>query len=183
MTMSFSPMTVPVLETERLVLRCLKADDLDGFCEIYADADYTKFVGGVKSRFQCWEKLTSIVGHWHVRGFGRFAIEEKASGEFIGHCGPSKTAFASEPEMNYSIRPSAQGKGFAIEAVKQAMAYVYEDLNWTTITSQVDKGNSRSENLVKRLGASLEGEIISHGDYTLNVWRHLRPEEFKERFA
>ncbi len=181
--MSFSPMTFPQLETERTILRGLEAADLDGFEEIYADEAHARFVGGAKSRFDCWEKLTALLGHWQLRGFGRFAVEEKATGKFVGHCGPSQTGFVPEPEINYSFTPYAQGKGFAFEATQRVLRYVYDALGWASAVSLIDEDNIRSIKLAERLGAVKESDINPYGDYYAQVWRHLPPEEFRERYA
>ncbi len=179
----FKPMQVPSLETERLILRGLKLDDLEGFHEIYSDSENARFVGGVKSRFECWEKLTSLIGIWQVRGFGRFAVEEKASGRFLGHCGPSMPGFIDDIEINYSFSPAAQGKGYASEAAGRVLQHVYSDLGWKTAVSLIDPANTKSENVAKRLGAKPEGTASPHEGYTAQVWRHLSADEFREQQA
>ena len=179
----FQPMLVPSLETERLVLRGLTADDIEGFYLLYGDAEHARFVGGAKSRYECWEKLTSLIGTWQVRGFGRFAVEEKSSGRFLGHCGPSLPGFIEDVEINYSFVPIAQGKGFASEAATRVLRHVYEDLGYETAVSLIDPENTKSLNVAKRLGATPDGTASPHEGYTAQVWRHLPREEFLENAA
>ena len=179
---AFVPMIIPSLETERLILRAFKDEDVDGFCELYSDADHARFVGGVKSRYQCWEKMTSLLGAWQVRGFGRYAVEEKETGRFLGHSGPAMPGFIDDIEINYSFVPAAQGKGYAAEAANRVLRHVYEDLGYKTAVSLIDPENVRSQNVAKRLGATAEDMVSPHEGYTVQAWRHLPPEQFLERF-
>ena len=149
---AFVPMTIPSLETERLILRAFKDEDVDGFCELYGDADHASFVGGAKSRYQCWEKMTSLLGAWQVRGFGRYAVEEKETGRFLGHSGPAMPGFIDDIEINYSFVPAAQGKGYASEAAGRVLRHVYEDLGYKTAVSLIDPENIRSQNVAKAFG-------------------------------
>ncbi len=151
--MKFVPGTFPVLETQRLRLRGIKPGDLDGFCRIYSDAEHAKYIGGVKSRHACLEKLMALAGHWQLHGWGRFVVEAKADGRFLGHCGPTFVNSPDQPEVNYSFTPEAGGNGFAVEAVQRVLGHVYRDLGWSEASSLIDVGNVRSQNLATRLGA------------------------------
>jgi len=65
---------MPTLETERLILRTWRVEDLKPFAAMLANPEVTRFVvlgGEPLSRFQAWQALCAIVGHWHLRGFGQ----------------------------------------------------------------------------------------------------------------
>lgn len=179
--MTFAPATIPTLETERLWLRGLRRDDLDGFCAIYADAEHARFVGGVKSRHAAWEKLLALLGHWQLFGWGRFAVEDKASGEFLGHCGPTHMELGEEPEINYSLTPAAQGRGVATEAVRRAVQFAYRELGWKTAISMIDRDNHRSQNVARKLGAEPSGPVDERDGYAMRAWRYPPAEQFLER--
>jgi len=79
---------VPVVETARLRLRGHRLDDLDECMAMWADPIVTRFIGGKPStQQQTWARVLGYVGHWSLLGFGYWAIEEKASGRFIGEIG------------------------------------------------------------------------------------------------
>src|SRR5690606_13904186 len=70
------------LETDRLILRPPIIDDLDSWSEMMADADTTRFIGGVASRPVCWRQLMTMIGAWHAQGFAMFSVIEKATGRW-----------------------------------------------------------------------------------------------------
>ncbi len=72
---------IPELETERLRLRAPHLDDWPAMCEFFA-SDRAKFVGGPMTAEQTWRGLATETGHWALRGYGRWALEEKATGKY-----------------------------------------------------------------------------------------------------
>jgi uncharacterized protein len=79
------------LETERLILREWRADDFEAFAGMMADPKVMQFLAGdgkPLSRSVAWRAFTDMVGHWTLRGFGMFAVIEKASGLLVGRAGP-----------------------------------------------------------------------------------------------
>ncbi|MEO0543488.1 MAG: GNAT family N-acetyltransferase [Pseudomonadota bacterium] len=169
---------IPVLETERLILRSLRVDDLDGFFSIYADADHARFISRVPDRAKAFDKMSSLMGHWILRGYGRFAVEEKSTRRFIGHVGASHLDDAKEPELNYSFVPEAGGRGLATEACIAALRYLYEAHGWQTAISEISTQNEKSRALAQRMGAAKVSERDAGEFGTLEIWRHLPPEEF-----
>lgn len=124
------PQSIPVLETERLILRGHTRDDFDESLRLWADPDVTRFITGKPStREEVWSRLLRYVGHWAVLGFGYWAVEEKASGRFMGEVGFAdfrreiEPSLEGMPEAGWVIASHAHGKGYATEAVRAAMAW------------------------------------------------------------
>lgn len=176
--MTFEPIRIPVLETPRLLLRGIGAGDIDGFCEIYADGEHSRFVGGPKSRHQCWEKLLALAGHWQIFGWGRYAVVEKATGTFLGHCGPTFVGEPIDPEINYSFAPRAAGKGFATEAVACVLTHVYRDRGWSSAWSLIDPENNRSKAVARRLGAQFVELETAENGLVLECWKYPDAADF-----
>src|SRR5829696_4722730 len=80
---------IPTLATERLILRPFRDEDLDTYAEICADPEVMRYLGDGTplDRVGAWRQLAFIVGHWQLKGFGLWALEEKASGALIGRAG------------------------------------------------------------------------------------------------
>ncbi len=118
-----------------------------------------------------------------LRGYGKFVVEEKASGRTVGIVGPWYPEGWPEPEIGWTMLPEFQGRGYASEAATRAIAFAYDELGWTTAISAIFPGNDRSFRLADRLGARNEGstEIKPYGD--LEIYRHLAPREFRARFG
>lgn len=167
-------MDIPTLETERLNLRPWRDSDLDGFADIVSDPERAKYIGGALSREDSWRKLAAYVGHWQLRGYGPFALEERASGQFVGYCGPWYPLGWPEPEISWGLRSSALGRGYATEAASRALQYAYADLGWKTAISVIANDNTPSMRVAGRLGAKLDGATDIRG-FACQIWRHSAP--------
>ncbi|MEO0636424.1 MAG: GNAT family N-acetyltransferase [Pseudomonadota bacterium] len=174
--------TIPVIETKRLILRGWDIGDLDSFFALYEDRQYASYVSSVETRWQAFEKLAALIGHWHMRGFGRFSVREKSTGKLIGHCGGSQIDGNREHEMNYTFHPDIAGQGYASEAVISALRYFYTKCGWVTAVSEIHPENTRSIALAKRLGAAFETTRTKDG-VGYQMWRHLSSEVLEKRFS
>ncbi len=174
-------MDVPVLETERLIMRSFRGEDFGPISGFFAD-ERSFYYGGPLSAGDAWRRLATYAGHWVLNGYGEWALEEKASGAFVGFCGPWKPADMPEPEIAWALLPEHYGKGFAFEAAKRALRHVYEALNWPTVMSLIEPGNAASIRLAERLGATAERKMEIYGREAV-VYRHLPPDLLKEQFA
>ena len=164
-------MQVPTLETERLRLRPWRGEDLDAFAAFTADPELTRFVGGVFTREDTWRRIAMLVGHWTLRGFGNWVIEEKASGAFAGYSGLWQPEGWPEPEIMWGLTREVQGRGYATEAAGRARAYAYEELGWRTAISLIAPENQPSQRVAERLGAKPDGRFELRGAVA-DVWRH-----------
>ena len=143
---------VPTLEATRLILREWREADLDGYAALMASAG-SDFIGGPLSRDDAWRKMCTIIGHWTLRGYGTWALEEKASRHFVGYCGPWNPHGWPEPEIGWGLVPHAQGRGFATEAALRARDHAYAVLGWRTAISIIRPDNTPSIRVAERLGA------------------------------
>lgn len=166
----------PTLETERLILRGIMQEDFEPFAAFYATEE-SRFVGGPLNGPLAWRKLSGYAGIWTLRGFGKFALEDKASGKFVGLVGPWFPEGWPEPEISWTVVAEFQGKGLAKEAALRTLRFAYEELGWTTACSCIADDNLPSIRLAESLGAVCEGrtEIRPFGPALL--YRHLSPAE------
>ncbi|MHB2267455.1 GNAT family N-acetyltransferase [Aliihoeflea sp. PC F10.4] len=173
---------IPTLETERLILRAPRATDFDAYARFY-ESDASRFVGGPQDRIGAWRFLATSAGTWHLRGFGEFAVEEKASGASVGLVGPWFPEGWPEPEIGWMIFPEHQQRGYGFEAAVRAIAFAYRDLGWKAAISLIVDENEPSAALARRLGAVREGEA-EFKPYGINpFWRHLPPADFLARHS
>ena len=164
-------MTVPVLETERLRLREWRNDDLSAFAEFWADEATARFVGGACTREDAWRRMAMYMGHWALRGYSMWAIEEKASGQLAGYCGPWNPEGWPEREIGWGLLKAFHGRGYATEAARRARDFAYRELGWPTAVSYIAAENAASQRVAARLGAIFErtGELRGH---PVGVYRH-----------
>ena len=124
-------MNIPVLETERLILRGHTLEDFPAFAAMRADPVVMKYLGkgDLLDEEESWLRFQSIAGHWQLKGFGTWAIEERAINAVIGALGytdkkrPSSHPASGAPEMGWSLAASAHGKGYASEALRAALGW------------------------------------------------------------
>lgn len=152
--------TVPRLETPRLILRGVDAErDFDAWAAMMADEETARFIGGVQERAAAWRSMCSVLGHWQVRGFGFFAVEEKASGAFIGRIGPWFPEGWPAPEVGWTLRREFWGRGYATEAASAALDWVFDRLFWESAIHIIEPANAPSLAVAARLGSQKVGRV------------------------
>ena len=104
----------PVLETDRLILRPVAAQDFDDFAAFCADPAVMRHLGGIQPRSMAWRGFTSVVGSWAVQGFGMFSVIERASGRWLGRIGPHKPEGWPGTEVGWGLIQDAWGQGYAV---------------------------------------------------------------------
>lgn len=169
-------LTIPTLTTERLTMRALSADDFAAVAEFY-QSDRSKFVGGPATPEQSWRFLAAEIGHWTLRGYGRWSVVETATDKICGMIGLWNPHGWPEPEIGWDLMAGFEGKGYATEAALAARAYAYDVLGWTTATSLVAIENDGSRKVAKRMGATFETMYEHERHGSLEVWRHLPASE------
>ena len=75
--------------TRRLLLRAPREDDLDAWAALHADFEVMRWLGRDRAldRDEAWRELSYLLGHWELRGFGQWVLEELATGELVGRAG------------------------------------------------------------------------------------------------
>ena len=159
-------------ETERLVLRQRRERDFEPYAAYYADEELARYVGGKSSRADAWRRMAALIGHWALRGFGYWAVEEKATKNFVGCVGLWRPEGWPELELGYWLTPDMQGKGYATEAALESRVFAYGEVGAQTLVSYVHPDNEPSKRVAERLGAHFE-EVIELLDYGPHcVYRH-----------
>lgn len=166
--------TIPTVETERLILRAPAMKDLDAETSFWT-SDRSSYVGGPKQPHDVWRILSGYLGQWALRGYGFWAIEDKATGTYLGRVGGYHPIEWPEAEIGWTAMPEAEGKGIISEAALAARHWLYTTGGWTTAISTIDAGNTRSIALAERLGATYERDHDFPAGYTLQIWRHPDP--------
>lgn len=159
------PLIAPVIETERLRLRPLKAEDFDPVCRIWSDPENVRFVGGKPSPpSRSWSRVVSSAGYWPILGYGYWALEEIASGDFIGLVGfadfkrDEPAGFSGDAEIGYVIDKAVHGKGYGREAMTACMKWMDETHGRSRTICMIEPGNTASIRIAQRLGYQTYGE-------------------------
>lgn len=152
---------IPRLETGRLLLREFRQDDFEAYAAMLADPDVARFLadGRPLSRAEAWRQMAMFAGHWVLRGFGVWAVEERATGRFIGRIGCFQPDGWPGFEIAYTLARSAWGRGYAREGAAASLAYARDVLRRDRIISIIRPANTRSIRVAESLGASRVGTV------------------------
>jgi len=157
--MSSSSPSFPLLETERLRLRMLREDDFPVYATWCANPDVMRFLGGkTMSRVEAWRHMAFLVGHWQLRGYGYYALEEKATGRLVGRAGFTFPAGWPAFELGWTIAPECQRRGFATEAARTLLDHAFDALDQPHVISLIHPDNTPSRRVAEKLGETIEGE-------------------------
>jgi RimJ/RimL family protein N-acetyltransferase len=172
--MTLLTVTIPTLETDRLILRAPREEDFRAEFGFY-DSEASRFVGGPLRPDQIWRQQATIMGHWMFRGYGYWAVDHKDTGDYLGRVGLWFPEGWPEREIGWTLLPAAQGNGYATEAALCLRAHAYETLGWDTAISLIDPANAASQAVARRLGASKERDYEHPNFGAMEIWRHLPP--------
>lgn len=158
-------MNIPHLTTDRLLLRGFRPGDVEPYVAMMADPDVTRYLadGRPLSRADAWRQLALFIGHWTLCGFGLWAVEERATGAFIGRIGCMQPEGWPGFEIAYTLVPHAWGRGYAREGAAAALDFARRTLGRTDIISIIRPGNSASIRVAQSLGASCHGSAEFFG--------------------
>ena len=120
--------SIPTLETPRLVLRTHRAGDFEAYARMWRDPSVYRFIGGQpRTREESWIRFLRHAGMWQMVGFGFWAIEERASGCFIGEAGlhdlkrDTTPSIEGLPEAGWSLLPMPSWRPPKTTAARKTM--------------------------------------------------------------
>lgn len=135
-----------ILETERLFLRELTADDFDALYEVLADSDIMQHYPYTfdESRVRNW--INKSIERYEIFGFGLWAVCLKETGEMIGDCGLTMQNINGmiKPEIGYHINKRYQRRGYAKEAARACRDWAFENTPFNFLYSYMKKTNVAS---------------------------------------
>ena len=169
----------PTLETENLVLRPFKDEDVDDYFGVLDSPEVRRWLHLPESldRSDAWQQMAWFLGQWELRGTGHWALEEKKSGQFVGRAGLHRPERHDWPgvEVGWTLHPDYWGRGYATEAGAAAVRYGFDQLEVDKLFSCILPENYKSQTVAKRLGFEfLEERVLAffpklpHGIWVLN---------------
>lgn len=160
---------IPTLETARLRLRPHRLDDAAPHAAMWADPAVVRFIGGVPlSREAAWSRFLRQAGLWQLLGFGFFALEDRATGAFIGEAGFHELRRDLAPsiegtlEAGWVLARAAQGRGLAEEAMRAALGWAATALPARRITCIIRPDHAASLRVAAKLGFT----VFAHASYS-----------------
>ena len=157
----------PFIETPRLILRPWRSSDIAANTKMLSDPDSGRFITPdgkvITSEQGGWRNAAVIAGHWALHGFTMFAVEERSSGKYVGRVGPFSPPEWPGFEVGWGIAPECRGKGYAVEAARASIDWVFATFEIDEIIHCIESVNAPSQSVARRLGARKDGEVDLFG--------------------
>lgn len=161
---------IPVLTTDRLRLRGHTAQDHDALHGLWSDPAVIAHITGTPSTpAESWTRLLKYAGHWHLQGYGFWAVEHGETGQYLGEVGLADhrrglgPAFDGKPEAGWILAPHAQGRGYAREAMRAVLAWADRGLDAGVTVCVVSAAHPVSIRLAQDLGYRAFGTTDGNG--------------------
>lgn len=149
-----------IVESERLIVRYLRPDDLDTFAALTSDPDIVRYMdeGQPLTREQTERWLEITLENYQIRGFGCFGVTTREDDRLIGFAGFARPS--DRPgviELIYALAPAYWGKGYATEIAGGIVAAGFERFGMTRIEATVDPANDPSKRVLEKIGMTYDG--------------------------
>ena len=174
---------IPVLTTERLVLRAFTMDDLPALIVIHAEPSFWWYpLRGAMAEQETKQFLIRVIERYESDGFGVEALEDRASGALIGWAGLAVPHFLPEilpaVEVGWRLTERCRGRGLATEAGAAAVDWGFTEGGLDRIVSIYEPENVASGRVMERLGFTYErttsgtprGEEVRVMELTRSGW-------------
>lgn len=151
------------LETSRLILREMSADDATALRDVFSDPRVMASFPGTKpfdtDRMNAW--VGRNLAHQAEHGYGLFSVVHRADGLVIGDCGLERMEVGVE--LGYDLRSDYWCRGLATEAATAVRDFAFDQLGHDRIVSLIRVGNQASRRVAEKVGMSMVEQIDRHG--------------------
>ena len=178
---------IPVLTTERLVLRPFVLDDQPALTVIHAEESFWWYpLRRGMSEEETEQFLIRTIERYETDGFGLEAVEERTSGTVIGWAGLAVPHFLPEilpaVEVGWRLMSAYRGQGLATEVGSASVNWGFTEGGLERIVSIYEPENIPSERVMERLGfthertttGSIHGKTVYVMELTRQQWEARR---------
>ena len=168
-----TPVTIPEIETKRLILRAPVSADIDAWAAFLSEPDFTRYVPHSRGNFTLRERaertIRALQELWeqHPLSAMGWAITRKGDGQFIGQCNIDALPDTDDMELSYLLGKPYWGQGFATEAARAAVRFGFEHTAWDRIVAAVVPANVASRRVLDHLGFVYDRDV-NYNELTRN---------------
>ena len=157
------------LETERLILRSFREEDVDAMEQLFANPDFMRFSLGVFTERKQTVAFIEKVMEWDRAGIpSQFAIVPRNEDAVIGYCGfHHHPEVPGEVEIGYRLHPDYWNRGLITEAARAVRDHGFRDYKLSRVISLIHPDNIPSRRVAEKNGMEVEKEITFRGFPTL----------------
>jgi RimJ/RimL family protein N-acetyltransferase len=156
-----------------------REDDFEQYAAIMSDAEVTRYLGEGRplTRADAWRQMAMLLGHWELKGYGMWAVEEAATARLAGRIGFFNPEGWPGFELGWVLGREFWGRGFATEGARRALEFAFAELGRDHVISLIRPGNTASIRVAERLGERLEGsaELFDRDALVYGIGRDAWP--------
>lgn len=171
---------IPTLTTDRLILRAFRESDCPAIAALHGDPEVARFIRSQPEPelAKAWDYIAVQLGHWVMKGQGKWAAIERSSGRLIGRIGYFDAPYDWPGlELGWTLSRECWGNGYATEGARAALDWGFKTLNAAEIISAIHPDNTPSIRVAERLGERHRRNGTVHGKpcliygITIDDWR------------
>lgn len=169
------------IETERLLIRPWRLDDVPHYRAMSVDVGYNCFATPgiylVRDEAEARARVQDRMDRFESRGLGKFPLFERGTGRFIGTCGadPFRLDDGTEGvELGYRLMLEAWGQGYATEAARALLGYLHRDLGLATVYGFALAQNAPSVRVLQKTGFRDPRDFVYSG-LPHRIYQHQEP--------
>lgn len=153
-----------IFETKRLLVRRYTEHDKDHFFSLNGNEEVMRYIRPVKTRDECDEFLLQVIAYSEAEKlFGRWAVEDKLSKEFVGSFAIIPVEGKDQMQLGYSLLPEHWGKGYATELTIAGLHYVFTKTQINPVYAYTEERNTSSQKVLLKAGLRPNGSYIEGG--------------------
>lgn len=164
-----------ILETSRCYLRQLTIDDATHFYELNSNPEVIKYTGD--NAFESIDAARQFLQNYNPYqkyGYGRWAVIDKKTNEFLGWCGLKYSPELNETDLGFRFFKKYWNQGYATETAKACLEYGFNQLHLTKIVGRAMEANVASVKVLEKIGMTFvmkcEFELHDGVLYQKNNW-------------
>src|SRR5262245_60229804 len=172
---------IPTLSTDRFVLRAFREDDTPALAKLHSDAEVMRYLGPngepQPSLAKAWDYMATQMGHWLLKGYGKWALADAKTDELVGRVGYFDAPYEWPGlELGWTISRHLWGKGYASEAARMALDWGFATLDKNEIISMIHPDNERSIRVDERLGEKFVRTWTNQANISFRIYAMTRDE-------
>ena len=170
-----------IFETERLIVRSYTEEDNNNFFLLNGNEDVMRFIRPAKTKEECDLFLLEVIAYAdQTKLYGRWGVEDKASGEFVGSFAIIPVEGKEQMQLGYALLPQQWGKGYATELTRAGLHYVFTKTDIDPIYAYTETQHIRSQNVLLKTGFKAIGNW-NEEQKEIAVFLYNKTDYFKEK--
>ncbi len=166
---------IPILNTERLILRKISIMDVDDMYEYSSDYSVTEYLTWSPHTDKTYtvEYINYLQSRYRCGDFYDWGIVVKETGKMIGTCGFTRFEYQNNSaEIGYVLNPHYHGAGIATEAAERVIKYGFDILKLNRIECKYIIENNASRKVMEKNGMKFEG-VRREGMLIKGIYRDI----------